>query len=89
MPAGTPWAGHLAIWRKSGGPGSLLIGIKILRGVLRRGPIGPRKRCHHRINPQPPAAMKTLSQIPAKNLVEVVIYAHVAIAIQILTHLLQ
>ena len=33
--------------------------------------------------------MKTLARIPAKNLVELVLYAHVAIGIQILTHLLQ
>ena len=33
--------------------------------------------------------MKTLSQIPVKYLVELVLYAHIAIGIQILTHLLQ
>ena len=33
--------------------------------------------------------MKTLSQIPAKLLVELVFYAHVAAVIQILTHQLQ
>ncbi len=33
--------------------------------------------------------MKTLSQIPTKLLIELVLYAHVAVGIQILTHLLQ
>lgn len=33
--------------------------------------------------------MKTLSQIPAKLLMELVIYAHVAVGIQFLTHLIQ
>jgi hypothetical protein len=33
--------------------------------------------------------MKSLSQIPAKLLMELVLYAHVAVGIQILTHLLQ
>ena len=58
----------------------------ISRGVLPCGPNGARKSCHHRINPQPPVAMKTLCQIPAKLLVELVLYAHVAVVIQILTH---
>lgn len=63
---------------------------KILsRGVLPRRPDGASKGCHHQTNLQPPAAMKTLSQIPAKLLMELVLYAHVAIGIQILSHLLQ
>lgn len=33
--------------------------------------------------------MKTLTQIPAKLLVELVLYAHIAIGVLILTHLLQ
>ncbi len=33
--------------------------------------------------------MKTLSQIPAKLLLELVLYAHAALGIQILTHLFQ
>ncbi len=33
--------------------------------------------------------MKTLCQIPAKLLLELVLYAHVAVGIQILTHLVQ
>ncbi len=33
--------------------------------------------------------MKTLSQIPAKLFLELVVYAHVAVGIQILSHLIQ
>ena len=33
--------------------------------------------------------MQTLSRIPAKLLLELVFYAHVAVGIQILTHLVQ
>jgi len=33
--------------------------------------------------------MKTLSEIPVKNLVELAVYAHVAIGIQIVAQLLQ
>ena len=33
--------------------------------------------------------MKTLARIPATHLAELVVYAHIAIGIQILSHLLQ